>query len=272
MKRWLLIALCLPCIVAAQTTSHTQDSLTFRHQLELIGKLRDFARDSMKLHIRDDFYRNWQEPDTMIAYVYVSRRDSVKSPTGQAFVYCGTNYDCASTTIRQYESQGYATMLYRAAGTSGAMLNKRLLQYTDESIAFIVFHEAMHQHIRESRIQAIYPYEEALCDVVGNLSAVRFFTGVQKAKAVAHMRLQEQLFATINECTQKIDTVKCARRIKQYLKHATLFHRDRFDYPVNNAYLLRYTYYAKMYADAKKAYEADGQDIGKLTKSLNTVR
>jgi len=57
---------------------------------------------------------------------------------------------------------------------TSTLLTPKLLSYPDEAIAFIVFHEVVHQDLLKLGSPIRYNYEEALCDVIANMACVKF--------------------------------------------------------------------------------------------------
>jgi hypothetical protein len=208
----------------------------------------------MRLYTGADFYESWQEPDSMIAYVYGSRKDTVESLLGGPFTYMGTHHQQARAKGDSLRRAGADVLVYFTAGTSSAMLSSRLLAYPRESIAFIMMHEAVHRHVRSCTIAIPYDDEEALADLAANAGVVKFFRDKpEEAAAKQHSKLNEMIFLEINRQASLQLTERDIGRIFMLASTGTDFQKDRFLYPVNAAYFLRYSFYAANYFRLKKS-------------------
>ena len=254
MKNYLVVVLSLFSFIAF-SQSLPGDSSKYIHQINFIKKVSVLIKDSLKLKVGDEFYTRYSENDSMFSYVYVSRKDSICKVTDGAFIYFGNHPHEAKIKADSFTKAGFDVMLYQTAGTSGAFISKRLLEYDSISIAFIMLHEAMHRHIANSHSNIPYEFEEAIGDVIGN-SFCGWYSGASVKKYFAFAFSNEEIYSSINKCSKgKLSKEKCDLKIKSQLKNATLFQKDRFDYPVNNAYLLRNLFYAKRYFQLREIYQ-----------------
>jgi hypothetical protein len=229
-------------------------------KIKFIRKAIDYIRKEEKLKVSPDFYSRYQPGATMLTYLYVSSPDSIVSGMDSPFSFFGTNTQKALQEQKHYDSLGQHTLIYHTAGNSDAKINHRLLEYPKAAIAFILFHEAIHQHLKNSGISIPYEYEEALCDVNGNYGALLFAkkTKALKSKEEAKfIAMNERICRTIILINKGSRTVfradrnkyqqHCDSALQKLLLTATVFHRDRFNYPVNNAFLLRNSFYGENY-------------------------
>jgi predicted aminopeptidase len=243
---------------------------SYAHQLRLIDSLRQFCTDELKLNIGDSFYTTWKESsDSMFVYLYVSRADTIALPDMvSTMIWAFEREDSAITKSNELRMQGYHTLVYKTAGTSGAFLNHKLLSYPDEAIAFIVFHEAVHRHVGQ---MIDYNYIEALCDAVATRAAVQFAakTGrLAMPEVVKQKNTLEEAYRFLNAKRVELDKLRatknkkvfdgCQTKIKRLLKEANPFLRDRMIYPVNNAYFIRVQPYAIHYFEM---YDGLGESI-----------
>ena len=197
----------------------------------------------------------------MNIYLYVSWADRIEAPDGfDVFKHFDTDEEAAIKEKANYDAQGFHTLLYKTAGTSSALITEKLLSYSMESIAFIVFHEAFHVHLSRSDCKIHYLFEEATGDIIGNYGSMLFAVCNKLLKPNLSKRqtsLNEHLYHFINETVQKISKSNvqqffgiyqgCNAKIGKLLKEGTAFQKDRFGYEVNNAYLLRNRYYGENY-------------------------
>ena len=248
--------------------SSAQQQQSFKHQLELIDSLRQFANAELKLTTGKDFYRQWNNSgDSMYTYLYISDTDKIHVPVLLSSI-SGKSYtaDSAQILSNQFKYAGYETLIYKTAGNSNARLNEKLLSYPDEAIAFIIFHEATHRHLHSGTVHLIpYEYEEAFCDAVAN-RACNLFAAKTAILSRHCVKLQahcfEAIYKLLNNAQAGIDNLPAAQH-KQFLNNCTLkvwgmaekgnrFIKDRMQYPVNHAYFIRTIAYTKHYFEIKK--------------------
>lgn len=221
--------------------------------------LRHFIANEIGLNTGDEFYTRWSENPVSLSYVYISRNDTLAPPaTVDRFIYAGEDSLKADSICRHYASAGYSVMHYRTAGTSAAKMNEVLWNYPAEAFVFIVIHEAVHVHLRIAEIKLRYEYEEALGDAVAN-----FYTPVflhsdrsEHKAAVKQQHIIEKLYSDIAHLEQKFyhthaDHARlfsvAQHHIFQLAMRGNRFQHDRFLYPVNEAYLMRYHSYVYRY-------------------------
>jgi hypothetical protein len=150
---------------------------------------------------------------------------------------------------------GYATLLYYTSGNSATKLSSRFLSYPPHAIAFVCFHELFHRHKSNKKSRLPYAFEEATCDWLGNTAAAAFF----EKYAVSHpmfkgyadsVRFQTninlQTFQLLTRASVPSANRKAIADSLELLKpYYNLFQQDRLLYPLNNALLLRTSYYAR---------------------------
>jgi hypothetical protein len=232
-----------------------RDTSKYENKIVFMKKVVTLIHDSLNLKIGDDFYTKFSENDSMFSYVYVSRKDTISKVTDGSFIYFGNHPNEAKINADSFTKAGFDVMVYQTAGTSGAFISKRLLEYEDISIAFIMIHEAMHRHIANSHSAIPYEFEESIGDVIAN-SFCGWFSGASVKSYFDFAFRNEEIYTLINKCSKgKIAKEKCDKKIKAQLKDATLFQKDRFYYTVNNAYLLRNSFYTKRYFQLRELYQ-----------------
>ena len=248
-------------------TSAAQQNQAFRHQLALIDSLRQFVVDDLKLNTGNDFYLHWDKSiDSMYSYLYISDANRIHEPDSFSSL-SGRSYSADSARIlsNQFQAAGYETLVYRTAGNSNARMNAKLLSYPDEAIAFIVFHEATHRHLRSGAVHLIpYEYEEAFCDAIANRACNLFAdkTGMLSVPAVrAQAACFESIYKLLNTTEPKVDSLPkdrgktilndCTRIVWHKAEKGNQFVKDRMQYPVNHAYFIRTIPYSKHYFEIK---------------------
>lgn len=264
------------------TSSALQDSL-FSHQLKLVNSIRQFIRTDLKLNIKDDFYTDWSDrSDSMYVFLYVSRNDTIETPNvvAKGLLYFNTE-GLAIAKSNELRKQGYQTLIYKTVGLSNALLNRKLLSYSDEAIAFILFHEATHRHIG---MEIDYMYVEALCDAMANQACIRFAQKTKMLdmkKVLKQKMIFENAYALLNKKRIEIDKTtinkkqnifnNCSSKIHSLIRNANQFQKDRMGYEVNNAYFLRVEAYAIHYFEMKEQL-GDNLDINKVTAGLPKIK
>ena len=230
-------------------------------------QLRQFIQTYLGMAINDSFYSEWKEGYQH--YVYVSENSSIKRPENEPyFWFFGSDVEKAREAQNELIARGFHTMLYRTAATSAAKIYSPLATYPNHCLSFIAFHEAHHIHRKSGERKAIpYSFEEAAGDVLGNYASVDFahqFPNIVDIKNVQHqIKINEKLYKKINTTRKKIDAGKNAEKaykqlehyIQRLLKNEDNFKKDRFLYPINNAFFIRYGYYTANYFLLKQLYQ-----------------
>ena len=86
----------------------------------------------------------------MLYYVYSSRKDSILPPQKFGnFKYCLTAGEAFNVDSLQ-KANGFESFIYKTAGNTNFRISETLLKYDDESIVFILFHEATHYILKEN--------------------------------------------------------------------------------------------------------------------------
>jgi hypothetical protein len=250
----------------------------------LVAKLRAFIYAESGLTLERDFYTNWAESDEPLAYLYISRADTVATPDDfeGSYKYFGFDTEGAWKNAALYTAQGHDAFCYNTYANSSAKLSNRLMMYPDEAIAFVMFHEFIHNYLDQKDIRIAYEFNEALCDVVGNYEAMKYFVQADDSlgrKAVEQCARNERMFEAINVAIGKVNNnprkarthnVRCQKLIQKELRDGNLFQRDRLDYHVNNAFLLKNEYYCKNYFLLKKVY-LNQQSLGDFLKIMENL-
>lgn len=242
--------------------SSGNDSLVY------IDEVKRFVYNETGYNLNGDFFSKWTNEEKPYIYLYVSLSDSVKRPAefNSTYIFCGTDTDLANKEETKFVRKGYHTFCYKTSANSDGLLNKRLLSYSKDAIAFIIFHEFTHNYLVQKNIKIPYEFNEALCDVVGNYGALKYSTATQHldlASVKNQIKSNEKIYKCLNKAISNINknpektivlNAKCQKAIHDIMKTANLFQKDRFDYPVNNAYLLKNEYYCKHYFLLKKVF------------------
>lgn len=225
----------------------------------VFDELRKYIKNVLGIDLNDSFYSEWKEGYQH--YVYVSEATGIKRPADEPyFRFFGSEVDKAELAQKELIAKGFHTMLYRTAATSAAKLYSPLANYPYHCLSFIAFHEAHHLHRKANGRKAIpYSFEEAAGDVLGNYVSIDFalqFPHLMDIKNVKHqIKVNEKLYKKINATRKKIDDGKSADKafkklenfIARLLKNEDNFKKDRFLYPINNAFFIRYGYYTSNY-------------------------
>jgi hypothetical protein len=198
------------------------------------------------------------------------------------FYFCGTDERKAESLIDKYSSEGYHVFCYKSYANSQAMWNKRFISYSHEAISFIMLHEFVHHFVFFNNLKIPYEFHEALADVVGNYGTLEFsretdFLNIDSVQQ--QIKINEDIYELMNSTIDKININpsdkpiihhNCHTTISELLLKGNLFQRDRFEFPVNNAFLLKNSYYSKNYFLLKKVYEKQ-RSIKALLKILKSM-
>lgn len=244
----------------AESTKIDSTATTNKASLLLIETVKQFVFSRLEYKLKGEFYQHWNTEEKPYLYLYTSLADKISVPEGMSsFLYCGTDENLVKTKEKEQLLKGYHTFCYKTNANSATQLNKRFLSYPKEVIVFIVFHELMHNYLQQLSIQIPYEYNEALCDVIGNYGALQFAAELNREllpAAKKQRKRNEKIYHRLNKTIGRINhkkgninkrNTRCSKSVHKLLVHGSSFQKDRFDYPVNNAYLLKNEYYSKHY-------------------------
>lgn len=226
---------------------------------------QSFISDSLKLNKGENFYAFLSDTvsnktklsSKVYYYVYASSKTELKSVFGEnAFKYFHHSDSLANVYADSLKKVGYDVMVYHTAATSGAKFNTRMLEYNPGTISFIMFHESIHRHKQNTESKLPYIFEEALGDVTGILFSSRAVNNkVDKKNHAKFIKVNEKIYKLVNKAIKgEVSKEKATKKLKQILKNGDTFQKDRFNYEINNAFLLRYTSYIKYYFLLKEVY------------------
>jgi len=233
----------------------------FAQSTNLFREAKDFIYTKANYELKKSFFED-TVADSPYIYLYVSEKSAVAKPPGLSgnFLFFGHNIDSAGKAAAKYDSSGFDTFIYKTNGNSKATINATLLSYEPEAIVFIIFHEYVHNYLRELKIKIPYDFEEALCDVAGNYLTVEFFRqGRNRKNSMDQVKFNEKIYKQINKLSLTINNSRksksvAEKKILSYAKKGNAFQQDRFDYSVNNAYLLKNQFYSKQYFTLRRIY------------------
>lgn len=231
-----------------------------------IEELKEYVFKEIGVELKGEYYVKWSNEKKPFIYVYVSLPDKIESPPGlkSSFIFFGTDEEKAHEKETEFISEGDHTFCYKTYANSAALLNDRFISYSNETKCFIVFHELLHNYLTQEKIKIPYEFNEALSDVIGNYGSMKYSkdTGKISLGLTKHqLCINERLYKSMNSTIEKIKSdpsktmqvnEKCRRKIQSILKSSDTFQKDRFDYEVNNAYLLKNSYYSRHYFLLKK--------------------
>ncbi|MDI1353476.1 MAG: hypothetical protein PSX36_01070 [bacterium] len=224
-----------------------------------ISSLVKFYQSRCGNSLKGDLYQS-HAVDSPYIYVYVSPSNKVENALKNSgyFLFCNHNMKKALHYDSLY-SDVNECFIYTTAANASTRLTSELLQYRKETQAFIVFHELTHVLLNSINSKLTYTVNEAVCDVVGNYLC-REYALSNKAlnlKVVdAQIQLNEHLYNLFNSTILRINSnanqkpmaVKfLSKELSRTLVKADAFQKQRFNYPVNNAYLLKNSFYSENY-------------------------
>ncbi len=132
------------------------------------------------------------------------------------------------------------------------------MKYDDESLVFILFHEATHYILKENYPKIPYNFNEAICDHNANCLSVNFFRAnpelnyeaavFQKARIeLIYNSINENYIYYLQEGKFSKSTILILNELVNSPKTNNAFLQSRYNYPVNNAFFLRNNYYSNNY-------------------------
>ena len=197
--------------------------------------------------------------------LFVSYSNKIEYPFG--IMHRGSMF-YNSYTDSIYKSRGYETFCYnKCYSTADAKLSERFLAYPSEAKVFVMFHELMHNYITQKSISIPYDFEEAICDIVGNYGSLELSKKENIIDLILAQRqicINEEIYKIINRYILKINKhpknkvhyhFKSYSKIQKQLINANDFQKDRFDYNINNAFLLKNKNYSENYFLLKKVFK-----------------
>lgn len=249
-KQLWLICFCFTCQLFAQQTEVAE----FYQKHSIIKDARKTVQPYLSESIYEGFYTKWIEINQYYLFVYAAYKDSLVKATHGRFLYFGDDTIKAQTAIDSMKQKGLDVLLYKTPATSAAMLHKRLDMYDDVSLAFLVLHEGGHNIYSSQGIYSDYSFEESFCDAFANKHLLALFN--HSRSVMRFVKINERVFKIINKGIEgKINHQKVQRKIFRVTRRGTLFQQERYRYPVNNAYLLRYSDYSSQYFNTKTALQ-----------------
>ncbi|MEX1188343.1 MAG: aminopeptidase [Bacteroidia bacterium] len=239
-----------------------------KNSLKLIRELRQFGEGELGLNLNRKFYKRWLKQEQQLTYLYVSRADSILLPQDTpSFRYFGTDTASAAIKAKEVTDEGFDTMLYKTSGTSATLLTHHLLNYPPEAIMFIVMHEMSHVHRQRMKIKIPYQAEESFGEFLGNYATIEFAKKYHPEFIPALLKqsqIQENIYTLLSEAEIQLQGLDNEIKLKRYkevqkalnklLEQANPFQKDRYQYPVNHAYILRNRFYYNWYPNFKKLY------------------
>lgn len=246
---------CLLCFIFTnQLFAQEVEVTNFYKRHPILIDARNLIQPYLTESIFEGFYTKWIDINQYYLFVYAAYKDSLVKAIPGRFLYFGDDTTKAHIAIDSMKQKGLDVMLYKTPATSAAMLHKQLDVYDDVSLAFLVLHEGGHNIYSSLSIYSDYSYEESFCDAFANLQLQKLFNRTRSVKRF--IRINERVFKIINKGIEgKIKHQKAQRKIFRVTRRGTLFQQERYRYPVNNAYLLRYRDYSLHYFNTKTALQ-----------------
>lgn len=250
--------------------------------LAYVEDVKKFTQEEFGHIFTGDLYTQWAESEEPFLVFFVSLPNRIKVPAsleGKYFFYVHSEDEANQWAIK-FGEKGYQTFCYRTFANSACLLNKRLLSYPKEASTFIMLHELLHNYVFQKKINIPYQFHEALADVIANYGALKFTSSVQSPDSIPAMNQierNEKIYKLFNKIISKFNRnpntrlhVRCKGVLDKILVNANAFQKDRFDYNVNNAYLVKNENYCKYYFLWKKVLQKQ-KTIKALLKIAETL-
>lgn len=229
---------------------------------------------------KDLFAKRAKNDGVPFNYVYVSKLNRVQNVLGnEPYIYSDDDSTDANDLCDKFSEMGLSTFHYKTLSSADANITTRLLNYSAESKAFLVFHELTYAYILENDIPVSHPICEAACDVVGVMYSKQLLKEkhvLNKEKFNTEIKALETVYTIINSTIKKIenDSASCSKycneaeqKISNAVKNCDDFFKDRFLYPVNTAYLLKNSNNSTHYFVVKEIF----QDSKSFKKFIHTL-
>ncbi len=176
-------------------------------------------------------------------------------------------------------------MLYRTYGSRATLLTNRVLSYPLHSFVHLATHEALHVHRAQNKRKIPYALEEALAEFIASNGIVQFcekYATHALSAAKSYRDVTENIARAINNLVDMVHKENhfdmhshkpysnLCKHIEDLVKRArNTCLRDRFEFKVNNAFLIRYRDYYKFYFLIQEIYnKRKNNDIGKFIQWL----
>lgn len=257
-KKFVLV-FCI-CFLSQILELHCQRS--HNNKVKLLHDISTYLKSEFGMEISKQFYTKWDENETGHHVVYFSKPDEIDGHQ-RGF---GDEKSAIDFRVKQ-DSLGFHTMIYHTYGSAAVRLSEHLLSYSEESIGFIGFHEATHTHFNNKGTRLPYSVNEAACDVLANYATVEF---AKKDKRITYLKAKKQrkyiekIGNLVNLASSDLKSGQTSKFIEKsrilekkvgklnndYFEDSFL--KDRYFYEINNAFLLRNTYYSKYYFKLKE--------------------
>jgi hypothetical protein len=217
----------------------------------LVRDLKNFFFKETGCVLKGDFFSKWDRSDDFI--LFVSPSDKIGNPEEKKKYTRTINND----TLK--ENPSYDTLTYDVPADAACKLRPEFSTYSSDGLAFVIFHELMHNFIGQKHIKIPYAFEEAICDIIGNYCTLEFAKSdsrITKKSARHQIITNDSLYAAINRCISVIadhpemlavEHAKCEESIRQILENGNEFQKFRFGYKVNNGFLLKCRNYSWNY-------------------------
>jgi hypothetical protein len=237
----------------------SKEALTQNVDTLLIKDLKNFFYKQTGLVLKDDLFTQWDNKPYFIKYISPSEKiDDVQK-------YNKLYQDNTGKDSLE-KKRVYDTLYYDVPADAACKLRPEFSTYSSDGLAFVIFHELMHNYIGQKSIKVPYVFEEAICDIIGNYCTLAFAGSdrrIDTKSAKKQIEINDNIYAAINKCIavindhpEKRDTEhkKCEGKIHGFLAHANQFQKFRLGYKVNNAFLLKCRNYSWNYFIFKKIF------------------
>ena len=233
-------------------------------KIGFIKNLVHYGIDKLGLDLKKEFFTIWGEDEDINYFLYLSSTIKIEAPKGlKNYLYFGNDKELAQKTQREYIDKGFHSLLYTRIGKHQPELTNNLLSYSNTAIAFNIFHEATHMHIK-NHVKISSKLEEAACDIIGTMGSKSY----AEKNETLELKLVEKQNATLEKANKEVikfaalitDDPEANDEVHRKLEHIlfklfknsdNLF-KNRFIHPVNNAYLLMILNYCSYYELMKK--------------------
>ena len=247
---------------------NTSNLIASKYDSLFISNTRTYILKTLNFTPKDPLYQHWASSNNPYLYLYVSKKNKVETPDSayKTFIFIGFDTVAANLKTSKIQDQGFDVFIYKTFANSNTELSDSLLNFSPEAISFIMFHEIMHHYKRANFPNLPYKYEEAAGDILGNYGTL-YYANTNQNLSIEKARLQlttnEEIYRIMNESIDNINgglfnisdvQNQCYHKIQTELRRCNSFQIYRFNYPVNNAFLLKNMRYSKEYFILKDVF------------------
>lgn len=269
-----------------------------REKLKLVLAVREYAKDSLKFHVKGSYASYSYVDRSALSYVLVAAPKTALYPYTWWFLFVGRvpykgffSAQEAKAEAERFEAAGYdiyirTTPAFSTLGWFDDPLLAHLLKYDKVSLAEIIFHELFHNTLF---LKGGLDFNESLANFVGSRAAILFFRERYGEQSFEHQRAVQawkeemefsafiaQVAVSLRELYERDVAIEEKLRLRE-----DIFARSKQEWgrlvayqpqhrfrgysqqQINNAVLVHYLLYLRDLDLFESLYEAQGKDLAR---------